>query len=493
MATNPRFDSEGSGSVSPADQSPTQGSRVLPREEPGDSDLAELTATFNAFGGAVTPEISSNLALEIVLNEVAEQACLATGASGAAIALERDGEWICRASAGSNAPQLGARLDAERGLSGACVHTRQVQRSGDALNDARVDAEACRELGVYSVIVFPLLLKGKLAGVFELFSMERSAFRERDERTLEALSQRVLKILEPRFDPPATSEAIAAATPPKVETPIETAYLAGSDSGNFSSLPLQQTPQDEGAQRRSFQIFTWILGVAVLASFAFLIVIFVQRLVGRKAAFHPPQPIPSISASTAASSTTQSGRAEETAGKSQAGKAPTSTIGALGTKPPDSATQSKESSAPAGSLLVFENGQEIFRMPPVADQSGAVEASTSLSAAAKAERGETSAQVVKQAGIQELSPEVAAGNLLYRVEPDYPKEALEKRIQGAVVVQVRAGVDGAVRVVNRISGDPLLADAAIAAVKQWRFKPSLIQGHPTETQTKVILNFKLPQ
>ena len=482
MATNPRFDSEGSGSVSPGDKSVTQG-RVLP----GDSDLAELTATFNA--GGVTPEISSNLALEIVLNEVAEQACLATGASGAAIALERDGEWICRASAGSNAPQLGARLDAERGLSGACVHTRQVQRCDDALNDVRVDAEACRELGVYSVIVFPLLLKGKLAGVFELFSMERSAFRERDERTLEALSQRVLKILEPSFGPPPTSETIAAATPPRVGAPIETADLAGPDFGHFS---LQQTPGDEGTQRRSFQIFTWVLGVAILASFAFLIVIFVQRLVGRKAAFHPPQPIPSLLASAAASSTTQSGRAEETADKSVDGKAPTSAPGSSSTKPPDSVAQSKESSAPAGSLLVFENGKEIFRMPAVPDQNGAVKASTPGDATANSERGETSAQGVKQPGIQELSPELAEGNLLYRVEPDYPREALERRIQGAVVLQVRAGADGAVRAVNRISGDPLLADAAIAAVKQWRFRPPLLKGHPTETQTKVILNFKLP-
>ena len=104
----------------------------------------------------MSPELSE-LALEIVLNEIVEQACLATGASGAAVVLERGGEWVCRATAGGNAPQLGARLDPAAGMSGACVKTRTVQRCDDAQNDPRADIEACRILGVRSVIVLPLL------------------------------------------------------------------------------------------------------------------------------------------------------------------------------------------------------------------------------------------------------------------------------------------------------------------------------------------------
>src|SRR5579864_3997087 len=89
-----------------------------------ESDLAELAAKFSAHsGGGLSKELSADLALEIVLNEIVEQACLATGATGAAIVLERDGEFVCRATAGSNAPELGVRLDTEAGLSGACVQT----------------------------------------------------------------------------------------------------------------------------------------------------------------------------------------------------------------------------------------------------------------------------------------------------------------------------------------------------------------------------------
>jgi protein TonB len=86
---------------------------------------------------------------------------------------------------------------------------------------------------------------------------------------------------------------------------------------------------------------------------------------------------------------------------------------------------------------------------------------------------------------------VAEGSLLYRVEPEYPKEARERQMQGSVVLDVGMGRDGAVEAVKLISGQALLADAAIVAVKQWRFKPRLVKGQPVEMQTKVMLNFRL--
>src|ERR1700683_5566255 len=87
-----------------------------------ESDLAELAAKFAAHGGESFPaDLSAELALAIVLNEIVEQACLATGATGAAVVLERDGEMVCRASSGPTAPELGARLDVARGLAGAAL------------------------------------------------------------------------------------------------------------------------------------------------------------------------------------------------------------------------------------------------------------------------------------------------------------------------------------------------------------------------------------
>src|SRR5580658_2734422 len=92
-------------------------------------DFEELAALFAAQGGGgISAEVSADLALEIVLNEIVEQACLATGATGAAIMLVWNGEMVCRASNGVNAPELGAPLGSESGLTAECIRTRQVQR-----------------------------------------------------------------------------------------------------------------------------------------------------------------------------------------------------------------------------------------------------------------------------------------------------------------------------------------------------------------------------
>ena len=91
-----------------------------------------------------------------------------------------------------------------------------------------------------------------------------------------------------------------------------------------------------------------------------------------------------------------------------------------------------------------------------------------------------------------MPPETAEGSLLQRVEPEYPEEARQQRIQGAVVLDVRIGRDGAIEDVKLVSGQPLLANAAIAAVKQWRFKPRTQKGQPVEMQTRVTLNFRMP-
>jgi protein TonB len=101
------------------------------------------------------------------------------------------------------------------------------------------------------------------------------------------------------------------------------------------------------------------------------------------------------------------------------------------------------------------------------------------------------ASSLKSAQILEPSRDTK-GSLLYRVEPEYPEEARQQSIQGPVVLEVGIGADGEVREVKAVSGPRLLADAALAAVKQWRFKPRKVNGKPTEMQARITLNFRLP-
>ena len=78
-----------------------------------------------------------------------------------------------------------------------------------------------------------------------------------------------------------------------------------------------------------------------------------------------------------------------------------------------------------------------------------------------------------------------------QVQPVYPPLARQARISGPVRLHVLIGSDGAVRDVTLLSGNPMLAPAAIEAVRQWRYQPTARNGVPTDTITEVVVNFKL--
>jgi TonB family protein len=83
------------------------------------------------------------------------------------------------------------------------------------------------------------------------------------------------------------------------------------------------------------------------------------------------------------------------------------------------------------------------------------------------------------------------GRLIYIVKPIYPPRAVEAQVQGSVVLQVVVGKDGAVRDLRLISGSPLLAPAAIEAMRHWQYQPSHLNGQPIESETRVTLKFRL--
>jgi protein TonB len=87
--------------------------------------------------------------------------------------------------------------------------------------------------------------------------------------------------------------------------------------------------------------------------------------------------------------------------------------------------------------------------------------------------------------------QVAEANLVHDVAPQYPPEAGRERIEGTVVLMAAIAKDGTVRDVRVESGLPLLAQAAIDAVKQWRYKPYLLNGEPVEVDCHITINFTL--
>jgi periplasmic protein TonB len=92
-----------------------------------------------------------------------------------------------------------------------------------------------------------------------------------------------------------------------------------------------------------------------------------------------------------------------------------------------------------------------------------------------------------------VSQGVSQGLLVKKVQPSYPPNALRLHVEGAVQLLATISKSGNISAVKVLSGDSLLAKPAAEAVKQWKYKPYLLNGDPVEIQTQITINFKLPR
>ncbi|MGO9649791.1 MAG: GAF domain-containing protein [Terriglobales bacterium] len=186
----PSANSEGEGMIAATDHGALGANRGVNRAaNPGAGDA--VAARSNGGRALQEPELDSALQLLV------ERAQYITGATGTALALAQGEEMVCRASAGASAPPVGARLQVRTGLTGESVSRRQLLRCDNAETDPRVNLEACRALGIASIVVLPLLRSnGEVCGLFELFSDHPGAFEERDLVALERIAGLTLTALD---------------------------------------------------------------------------------------------------------------------------------------------------------------------------------------------------------------------------------------------------------------------------------------------------------
>jgi TonB family protein len=98
-----------------------------------------------------------------------------------------------------------------------------------------------------------------------------------------------------------------------------------------------------------------------------------------------------------------------------------------------------------------------------------------------------------QSSVKLVQHQITPAEVISRVVPVYPKGARNFRIEGVVEVAVLIGEDGKVKNARAISGNPVLAEAAVAAIQQWRYKPFLENGKPAETTTHIAVKFFFPR
>jgi GAF domain-containing protein len=442
------------------------------------SDVAQVARTLSELGGGA---VALALALDLVLNEVVEQARMATGATGAAVALERDGEMVCRATTGQHAPELGTRVETTSGLSGECLRTGQVQYCPDTETDTRVDADACRQLGIRSVLLTPLHDSAGAFGILQAFSSRPNAFGERDMNTLAALARRVVASMR------AAEEESANPATPSVAAPSESREAIDEIPGNVdqrevfsvpsSDLRTEENGSDANAanpelldttkaevprasatyleadEPRGNDIWTTVLVVLVIGAAVSLGVVIGWRgaLQGSVQQASPDKGLVHESKSQSSSAVLPPVLAAPSAATSSAAL-PSNQVSIEDATIPSTSThgpQAKRSNggngteAASGGLTVTENGKVIYRLPP---------------------------QPVPGTGASSSESSDPGGRLIHRVNPDYPDEARRKHIQGSVVLNVQVLGNGNVGVIEITTGNPVLAEAGGPPRRQWENK-----------------------
>jgi putative methionine-R-sulfoxide reductase with GAF domain len=215
---------------------------------------APATADVTGLTGALAVQGTGK---EARLDQELEQVCLATSATGAAIALVQGKELVCHASAGPQAPGVGVCLDPGTGLSGACIQTRRLQQCVDTQTDPRVNAEACRRLAVRSIVAMPLMDGNELFGIVEILSWRPNAFSERDLESLKALTNRIVETKR-------RDGKIVATVVREERIQSQVAEIVPQEI-NLAPEPKPEPPRRERMPKRN-DIWTPVLGLLVIGA-----------------------------------------------------------------------------------------------------------------------------------------------------------------------------------------------------------------------------------
>ncbi len=479
---------------------------------PSDAEIRGLTSTLAANGGGAA---SKDLALDLVLNQIVEQACLATGATGAAIALTRDGEMVCRATTGRTAPDLGVRLD-NAGFSAECLRVGTLQRCDDTETDPRVDAGACRLLGVRSILVVPLWYWGEFMGIFEIFSPRPNAFGERDEQTLQALAYRIVRHTK------ESAGQLAGFTAAHEEVPAF-AVPPAKLTREFEPEPEPERPRPNVVELKPKIVISqpsdrWTNFLMTCAAFIAVIIVglMLWRLQWNRAAAekatHASAAEPQIQELDLAPPASAAAASPQQEAPQPVTPAPKPKKSVAAGDVVISAVEKKPVAPPAPAtvgLAIYDKDGKLIYGTPIADPNQpapAKQSSKPVSSAAK-----TASPITTRAALLSkspadastpdlidgrfvrLKPELAESLLTDRVEPEYPDAARRAHIQGSVTLETLIGANGRVQQVSPVSGNPQLADAAVNAVRHWRYKPFTVDGHKVPIRTQVTVQFMLAQ
>jgi len=425
-----------------------------------------------------------------ILLAIADTGRTLTGANGTAIALRTHGVVVCRARSGEIAPQLGAALNVDSGISGECFRTSSVLRCDDTQADVRVEAEVCRSLGIRSIAVVPLRDAVATVGILEVFSNRAYAFSDEQIGLLKSLGE----IAEAAYE----REPGAAASKLAESASLDRSGNAGlqvRDEWLWPPILKEAVPRTRSRY--------WILtGAAVLMLLVAAVLLRAWREPAGKSAstqlttqaqmaahevteVTPPTMLPLATSATneqheksRPKDVVRNAASVERVDNPNPERLPTTTAKNTDGAPlPEGATLKSSTLKSSTAISGDESPPTVIVGVP--------------------ENGERLANVISStASFPALAPRVSEGvteaNVLRKVMPTYPPEARSLRLEGSVTLDVSIAEDGTVGDVKLLHGEPILAASAVAAVRQWRYSPTLLNGKPTSAHRTITVLFKLP-
>ena len=450
------------------------------------------------------------------LDLLAERMKDRTRASGAAIALRDADSVVCRASSG-NAPPAGTVLKIENTVTGECYRSGNIVSITDTEKDSRVDAKLCRQLEFRSLLIVPIATGEEVVGILEVFSPLAGNFEGGDVLLLGSIAEVAAEIdraQQRKSNLPAAqpipfleSEPVAEA-PPSDGFPVEAkqdhealasdgpqnsiaartdeAIEIRNETGNgtletapTASWPASRSSGNEGNEdsENHWKPRNYLLLMAGLTVLGIGM--------GDIVDWHMTSRLRRSSAQPA---TTDKGQ----------------NIGLLGISNPklpeqDTAslsTAANTAKSPGTTLLLKKTADAKLEKSSLVLKSAAQAAAT----AARAADSQSTASLTPSAAVPlagpvrnldpRTTPQLTPARLLHRVDPVVPDFAKSADSNGTVLLSAVIGIDGKLKDVKFVSGDRALAIEAFRAVRDWRYRPYMLNGKPVEAETRIVMNFK---
>lgn len=397
----------------------------------------------------------------VSFQELLVRAAFLTAASSAALALRREGQIVCCASHGPAAPELGASI-APGSLSAHCITANEIVHCTDTQADDRVDAAACRELGVGSILMVPIVSEQQAIGMLQVLAAPARAFDERHIETLQQIAAEVAA-LETRATPPRTDVSL----PPAEKAP----------------LAIYRNETEPSHAGRDLSKLWKAASVALAAVIVIAGALIASRMLGGSqpaaARAAEPTPIPPISEPAPPEQT----NVLEKPPAVREQPAPPSK------ETPQKASLQEEPETPELEPVVHIRSEPIPDRPPT--EEAATPAPPGLEVPGTAMENIVYVPVPAEPVLERPpASEAVAAQLIRRVEAIYPPAARAAGLQGSVVVEFTVGTDGTVSNVTVIEGNPVLARAAVDAVSRWRYRPYMLNGSPIASTMRVTINFR---